>query len=181
MPARAGAHQIRALARRHSWSGKVPCLRARVGTPKLPRMTSPPAGRRLLLAFLAAPLAAPVAYVLATLAVQLLGSGSAPSMQSALDLVIGVFVLGAPTAYAAAFLVGVPTYFVLRRLGLVSRWTLWLAGAAIGAAGAATLTPWLRGGLFSIDFPWWTGALLGVVSAEVFWWVGTDRSRRSPG
>jgi hypothetical protein len=142
-------------------------------------MTSPPAGRRLVLAFLVAPLAAPVAYVLATLAVQLFGSG-APSVQSAVDLVIGVFVLGAPTAYAAAFLVGVPTYFVLRKLGLVRRWTLWLAGATIGAAGAATLTPWLRGAPFSIDFPWWTGALLGLVSAEVFWQVLGRRSGRAP-
>jgi hypothetical protein len=142
-------------------------------------MTSPPTGRRLLLAFLVAPLAAPVAYVLATLAVQLIGSGAA-SVQSALDLVIGVFVLGAPTAYAAAFLVGLPTYFVLRKLGLVTRWTLWLAGAAIGAAGAATLTPWLRGAPFSIDFPWWTGALLGLVSAEVFWRVLAGQRDRPP-
>ena len=142
-------------------------------------MTSPPAGRRSLLAFLVAPLAAPIAYVLGSLAVQALRSGSVPSMQSASDLVIGVFVLGAPTAYAAALVVGVPTYFVLRRVGLVHRWPLWLAGAAIGAAGAATLTPWLRGAPFSIDFPWWTGALLGVVSAEVFWRVIAGR-RASP-
>jgi hypothetical protein len=124
-----------------------------------------------MLAFLVAPLAAPIAYVLASLAVQTVVSGGVPSAQSALDLVIGVFVLGAPTAYAAALLVGVPTYLVLRKLGLVTRWALWLAGAAIGAAGAATLTPWLRGAPFSIDFPWWTGALLGLVSAEVFWRV----------
>jgi len=141
-------------------------------------MTSPPTGRRSLLAFLVAPLAAPVAFVLATLVVQALGSGSAPTMRSALDLVIGVFVLGAPTAYAAALLAGVPTYLVLRKLGRVSRWTLWAGGAAIGALGALTLTPWLRGGLFSIDFPWWTGALLGLVSAEVFWQVlGGSRQR----
>ena len=142
-------------------------------------MTSLPTGRRLLLAFLVAPLAAPVAYILATLAVQTLRSGSVPSAQSARDLVIGVSVLGAPTAYAAAFVVGVPTFFLLRRLGLVSRWTLWLAGAAIGAAGAITLTPWLRGGLFSIDFPWWTGALLGFASAEVFWRVLQGRGDRT--
>jgi hypothetical protein len=134
-------------------------------------MTSPPTGRRTVLAFLVAPLAAPVAYVIATLAIQALGSGSAPSTRSALDLVIGVFVLGAPTAYAAALAAGVPTYLVLRKLGLVSRWTLWIGGAAIGAIGALTLTPWLRGGLFSIEFPWWTGALLGLVSAEAFWRV----------
>ena len=126
--------------------------------------------RRLLLAFLLAPLAAPVAYVVGTLAFALFtGRGSPPSGRAVLDLVIGVFVLGAPTAYAAAFVAGVPAYFVLRKLGLLSRWSLWLGGGAIGAAGAMTLTPWLRGGLFSIDFPWWTGALLGVVTAEVFW------------
>jgi len=143
-------------------------------------MTSPPTGRRSLLAFLVAPLAAPVAFVLATLVVQALGSGSAPTMRSALDLVIGVFVLGAPTAYAAALLAGVPTYLVLRKLGRVSRWALWAGGAAIGALGALTLTPWLRGGLFSIDFPWWTGALLGLVSAEVFWRVlGGSRHLRA--
>lgn len=142
-------------------------------------MTSPPTGRRLLLAFLVAPLAAPVAYILATLAVQTVRSGAIPSAQAARDLVIGVSVLGAPTAYAAAFVVGVPTYFVLRRFGLVSRWSLWLAGAAIGAAGAITLTPWLRGGLFSIDFPWWTGALLGFASAEVFWRVHEAGDRRA--
>ena len=140
--------------------------RAEVGV-----MTSPPAGRRALLAFLVAPMAAPVAYVLATLAVQVLGSGSPPTTRSALDLVIGVFVLGAPTAYAAAVVAGVPTYLALRKLGRVNRWALWAGGAAIGAIGALTLTPWLRGGLFSIDFPWWTGALLGLVSAEVFWRV----------
>jgi hypothetical protein len=70
--------------------------------------------------------------------------------------------------------VGAPTYFVLRRLGLVRRWTLWVAGAAIGAAGALALAPYLRGDLFSIRFPWWTGALLGLVCAEVFWRIRGD-------
>lgn len=155
-------------------------MRDRAGAPKLAVMTSPPTGRRLLLAFLVAPLAAPIAYVLASVVVQALTSGSVPSAQSVLDLVIGVFVLGAPTAYLAALVAGVPTYLVLGRLGLVSRWALWLAGGAIGAAGAATLTPWLRGAPFSIDFPWWTGALLGVVSAEVFWRVLLGRRRPPP-
>jgi hypothetical protein len=125
--------------------------------------------RRLLLAFLLAPLAAPVAYVAGTLAfAPFTGRGSPPSGRAVFDLVIGVFVLGAPTAYAAALGVGAPTYFVLRALGLAHRWTLWLAGAAIGTGGALVLAPYLRGDLFSIRFPWWTGALLGLVSAEVF-------------
>lgn len=134
-------------------------------------MFSSPGGKRLLAAFLIAPLAAPVAYVVGTLAVEALRRGSALSGRAALDLVIGVFTLGAPSAYVAALVAGVPTYFVLRRLGMLTRWTVRLGGAAIGAAGALVLAPYLHGDLFSIRFPWWTAALLGIVSAEVFWRV----------
>ena len=132
-------------------------------------MSSPPSPKRLLLAFLVAPLAAPVAYVLGTLVVELFRRGKAPSALSTLDLLIGVFTLGAPCAYVAALVAGAPIYFVLRRLGLLSRVTVWLGGAAIGAAGALTLAPYLRGDPFSIRFPWWVAALLGLASAEVFW------------
>ena len=132
-------------------------------------MSSPPSPKRLLLAFLVAPLAAPVAYVLGTLMVELLRRGKPPSALSTLDLLLGVFTLGAPCAYVAALVAGAPMYFVLRRLGLLSRVTVWLGGAAIGAAGALALAPYLRGELFSIRFPWWVAALLGLASAEVFW------------
>lgn len=132
-------------------------------------MSSPPSPKRLLLAFLVAPLAAPVAYVLGTLMVELFRRRKAPSALSILDLLIGVFTLGAPCAYVAALVAGAPIYFVLRRLGLLSRMTVWLGGAAIGAAGALALAPYLRGELFSIRFPWWVAALLGLASAEVFW------------
>ena len=136
-------------------------------------MSSPPSPKRLLLAFLVAPLAAPVAYVLGTLTVELFSSGPRHALLSTLDLLIGVFTLGAPCAYVAALVAGAPTYFLLRELGLLSRWTVWLGGAAIGAAGALALAPYLRGELFSIRFPWWVAALLGLVSAEVFWRIRT--------
>ena len=132
-------------------------------------MSSSPGPKRLLLAFLAAPLAAPLAYVVGTLAVGLFTRGATFKALSTLDLLIGVFSLGAPCAYVAALVAGIPMYFLLRRLGLLTRWTVWLAGAAIGAAGALALDPYLRGDLFSIRFPWWVAALLGLVSAEVFW------------
>lgn len=132
-------------------------------------MLSSPSAKRLVLAFLVAPLAAPVAYVLGTLAIELFARGATVKTLTVLDLVIGVFTLGAPCAYVAALVLGLPTYFLLRRAGLLSRWTTWLAGAAIGAAGALALAPYLRGDLFSIRFPWWVAALLGLASAEVFW------------
>jgi hypothetical protein len=136
-------------------------------------MSSPPSSKRLLIAFLVAPLAAPVAYVLGTLVVGFVTTGNAPSGLSTLDLLIGVFTLGAPCAYVATLIVGVPLYFMLRRAGLLTRWSAWLAGAAIGAAGALALAPYLRGDPFSIRFPWWVAALLGLVSAEVFWRMRT--------
>jgi hypothetical protein len=141
-------------------------------------MPDPSARKRLLLAFLTAPLAAPIAYILGAIVVGLIVRGSWMSERALLDLFIGVFTLGGPTAYVAALVAGVPTYFLLRALGLLHRWTLWLAGAAIGAAGALALAPYLRGDLFSIRFPWWVAALLGLVSAEVFWKV---RGSPAPG
>jgi hypothetical protein len=138
-------------------------------------MFSSPGGKRLLLAFLVAPLAAPVAFIVAALGVQALGSGT-PSTRSAAELVLAVFALGAPLAYLATFAVGAPMYFTLRALGLVRRWTVWVGGAAIGAAIAIALAPHLRGELFSVLFPWWAGALLGIVSAEVFWRVRSIQS-----
>jgi hypothetical protein len=136
-------------------------------------MSSPPTPKRLLLAFLVAPLAAPIAFIIGTVVVGLVRSSSM-SARSTLDLVTGTFILGAPCAYVATLVVGAPIYFMLRRLGLLQRWTAWLAGAAIGAAGAQALAPYLRGDLFSILFPWWVAALLGLVSAEVFWRVRGD-------
>jgi hypothetical protein len=146
----------------------------------LPRMFSSPGAKRLLLAFLVAPLAAPVAYVVGTLCVELLRRGGALSARSVLDLLAGVFTLGAPSAYAAALVLGVPTYFLLRWSGVLSRWTLWIAGAAIGAAGALALEPYLRGGFLSIRFPWWVAALLGLASAEVFWRILRVTLPRAP-
>ena len=143
-------------------------------------MSSSPSPKRLLLAFLVAPFAAPVAYVVGTLAVEFFRRGYTLKAFSALDLVIGTFTLGAPCAYVAALVLGVPTYFVLRRLGWLTRWTIWLAGAAIGAAGALALAPYLRGDLFSIRFPWWVAALLGLVSAEVFWRIWSARVPGDP-
>jgi hypothetical protein len=137
-------------------------------------MTSPPIGRRLLLAFLVAPLAAPLAYLVAVIVVQIVGPGGLSAV-SVRDLALAVFAVGAPLAYVATLAVGAPTYFALRALGLVRRWTIWLGAASIGVVVAITLSPHLRGDLFSVELPWWLGALIGVVSGEVFWRIHRER------
>lgn len=137
-------------------------------------MFSSPDGKRLLVAFLIAPLTAPVAFTVGALVIELLKSG-APSARSAGDLAMAVFVLGVPLAYLATLVVGAPMYFTLRALGLLHHWTVWLAAAAIGATVALSLAPHLRGQLFSVSFPWWAGALLGVACGEVFWRIRSVR------
>ena len=91
-----------------------------------------------------------------------------PRQPAAFDLVVGVFAVGTPLAYAVALLVGMPAVLVLRRYGLLSRWALWAVGGCLGCVVSFGLAPYLRGELFSIPFPWWAGSLLGITSAEVF-------------
>ena len=142
---------------------------------------------RPLRAFLLAPLAAPVACAAALVADMLVrglaGTASPPSATAVLELIGVVGMVGAPLAYGAALLVGVPVFLVLRRFDAITRWTVWLGGAVIGAAIAVFLQPRLRGELFSLPFPWWVGAALGLVAAEVFWRllaVPNDSSRAPP-
>ena len=128
---------------------------------------------RPLRAFLLAPLAAPVACAAALVADMLVrglaGTASPPSATAVLELIGVVGMVGAPLAYGAALLIGVPVFLVLGRFHAITRWTVWLGGAVIGAAIAVFLQPRLRGELFSVPFPWWVGAALGLVAAEVFW------------
>lgn len=128
---------------------------------------------RPLRAFLLAPLAAPIACAAALVADMLVrglaGTASPPSATAVLELIGVVGMVGAPLAYGAALLVGVPVFLVLRRFDAITRWTVWLGAAVIGAVIAVFLQPRLRGELFSVPFPWWVGAALGLVAAEVFW------------
>ena len=128
---------------------------------------------RPLRAVLLAPLAAPVACFAALLADtfirSLVGTDATLSVGSALELVTVVGMVGVPLAYGAALLAGAPLYLVLRRVGALTRWTVWLGAAAIGTVVAQLLEPRLRGDLFALPFPWWVGAALALVSAEVFW------------
>ena len=128
---------------------------------------------RVVRAFLVAPLAAPVACTLAILGVgvirELAGGPSSPSLGASLQLAVGVFAVGTPVAFAAALVAAILTWGVVRLGNSLSRGVLWSIGAMLGCAVSLVLAPFLRGDLFSILFPWWAGALLGIISAEVCW------------
>jgi hypothetical protein len=134
--------------------------------------TGPSGRRRLLRAFLVAPLAAPAGYsaglALLGLTGVLAGRASIPSIGSLVDVAGMIAAIGVPVAYAAAFVGAAPVYFVLRRLGIVSTLTLLMTGTTIGVVVAVLLAPRLKGELFSIPFPIWVGALLGLLCADVF-------------
>ena len=91
-----------------------------------------------------------------------------------------LFGIGAPIAYGAMGLLGLPVYLALRRARRVARLPLWAAGGVIGAAGALLLRPSLRSDQFSIPFPAWTAALIGLVTAEVFVRLLRDTGQRPP-
>lgn len=85
---------------------------------------------RVVLGFVVAPLAAPLAFdVLSGL------EGLARSAQPSLGVLGAVFLLGymAPYAYLATLVVGVPCYLLLRRFGTLSAWELMVVGAATAA------------------------------------------------
>jgi hypothetical protein len=125
--------------------------------------------RALLLAPLAAPFALAVALVGIELVHAVVGRTSVPSIGAMLQLIVGVFAVGVPLAYAATLVVALPAAFLLRRGGVSSRVGRWVIGGVAGCLVSLGLAPSLRGDLFSIPFPWWAASLLGVVSAETCW------------
>lgn len=56
-------------------------------------------------------------------------SDAGPASDFASGLVVGV--LAVPAAYVGAFVVGVPAYLLLERLGLLRAWSLSLVGGAV--------------------------------------------------
>ena len=90
--------------------------------------TMPGLRKRVILGFVIAPLAAPIAFDVMT-GVESLGSGASPS----LGVLGALFLVGymAPYAYLATLLIGAPAYLLLRRYGTLSLWEMLLVGVAI--------------------------------------------------
>jgi hypothetical protein len=129
--------------------------------------------RRVVRAFLLAPLTAPTAYAAALILISLIRSVVRDVGNSSVTAVFGVVgliaAIGVPVAYVSALVGGLPLYLLLRRIGRVSRVWLLIVAAAIGVVVSIILEPQLRGEMISFPFPIWVGAILGLVSGEAFW------------
>jgi hypothetical protein len=82
-----------------------------------------------------------------------------------------ILFFGVPIAYGVAAVVGIPSYFVLKRLDLLG---LWPITAITSITGAVTL-PWAWAGFWSGGMDTIlavVGVLPGVVSGVIFWAVG---------
>lgn len=136
----------------------------------------------MIRAFLLAPLTAPTAYATVLFVVAAIqgvfGARPIPSLRAAFTLLAFVAMVGVPIAYAATVVGGVLVYWLLRRAGALSRWSVLITGISIGIVVSRLPARQLRGDLFSIPFPWWAGALLGLAAADVFWRLLPQDSRR---
>lgn len=129
-------------------------------------------GTGLLPAFLVAPLGAPLAYALGLLMMSVVGAwqgrGTMPTAHGVLEIVGLSLMLGAPLSYGVTLVGGAAVVLWLRRGHRVRRPAVLALGAGLGCVVAFAIAPQIRGDLFTIPFPWWTGALLGTLTAELF-------------
>jgi hypothetical protein len=131
---------------------------------------------RVQRAFLLAPLVVPLLYwaeMLGEAAIDPYRRGRIdPNAWGSLELSLA---FGGPVAYAAALLVGVPAYRLLRRTPAFRAEVFVALGAVTGVLVAWALAPWLLGGLFSIRLGVLRGGLLGAAAAVVWWYLARDR------
>jgi hypothetical protein len=140
---------------------------------------------RFARATLVAPLMVPLLYCVGSLAAALADpSRRAWAGQNLLNGSALVFVVGAPVAYAATALVALPALLLVRRFGPLTLARTVIVGLVVGVGVAVAMGPPLRGELVSVPLPPWSGGLMGVAAAAVWWKVaaggaGEGQSRRS--
>ena len=131
-------------------------------------------------AFLLAPLATPLLYAAGSLLEALADPvRRSYATQNLWGGVLMIFMFGAPIAYGAALVLGLPALCLLRRAGALTWWSVLILGAVIGLAVAAVLTPQWRGDLISVPMGPWRGAWLGAATAGVWYGLAMRDVRRT--
>jgi hypothetical protein len=125
---------------------------------------------RIVRAFLLAPLVGPVLVWL--VGALLPHSGSVESVPSALRALGVMLLFGAPLAYGAALVVGLPALWLIKVTQRDSLWLCLVAGAAgailvVAVIGPATVFFAGRG---PVDYL--AAALIGGAAGATFWWIG---------
>jgi len=125
---------------------------------------------RIIRAFLLAPLVGPVLVWL--VGALLPHSGSVESVPSALRALGVMLLFGAPLAYGAALVVGLPALWLIKVTPRVSPWLCLVAGATgailvVAVVGPATVFFAGRG---PVDYL--AAALIGGAAGATFWWIG---------
>ena len=125
---------------------------------------------RIVRAFLVAPLAGPALVWLA--GALLPHSGSVESAPAALRALGVILLFGAPLAYGAALVVGLPTLWWIKSTDHDSVWPCLVAGAAgailvVAVAGPSTV---FFAGQGAGDYA--LAAIIGAAAGAAFWWIG---------
>ena len=135
----------------------------------------------LFLGCVVAPLAAPLVMLLTILAVgeDLRGPSYKYGFNDAKEMfgIVGMFlVLGAPIAYAITIMVGLPFYFIVKKLNLINFWSITFGSAFVAILPILVMSapnsfilytePEKSSFLFYLAF-----ALCGYVVGLVFWFV----------
>jgi hypothetical protein len=125
---------------------------------------------RIVRAFLVAPLVGPALVWLA--GAVLPHSGSVESVPDAFRALSVLLLFGAPLAYGAALVVGLPALWWIKARDRVSVFPCLVAGAAgailvVAVAGPSTV---FFAGQGMVDYL--SAALIGAAAGAVFWWIG---------
>ncbi|HSC70770.1 MAG TPA: hypothetical protein VLH58_05420 [Candidatus Methylomirabilis sp.] len=129
---------------------------------------------RVIWGFLLAPLSAAFTGGLLIVAFDLIKGAS----RSPVGMLFYVLLFGAPPAYLAMLLVGLPAYFVITRRGVLRAWHVFvLGGLTGGCVGSGGILNFLRHGkglgLFLVAI------VMGLQAAATFWALYTA-DRESP-
>jgi hypothetical protein len=137
---------------------------------------------KMVLGCLVAPLIAPLVMLLIILVVgeDLRGPSYKYGLKDVLDVlgIAGMFVvLGAPIAYAVMVVLGLPFYYLARKLGVVNFWTITFGAAFVAVLPVLSLSA--PNGFILYDEPekssllFYLGlALCGYATGLAFWFVG---------
>ena len=86
---------------------------------------------RIIRAFLIAPLIAPIIYLFGAI---LLNIGGEFKLRELLSLTMVVLFIAAPVSYIATALIGIPYYYILKRMNNLTRANLIIGGSVLGIA-----------------------------------------------